>query len=372
MKHRTFPLYWGLIPFSWIYGGIIYIRNLLFNYDFLHSQSFKIPIICVGNLTIGGTGKTPHTEYLIRLLKETCSVAVLSRGYRRKSKGFVLANIHTTAKDLGDEPFQIYSKFGQSITIAVDKKRCRGITRLLTILPTPKPRVILLDDAYQHRYVQAGLTCLLTNYHRLIYDDRLLPVGRLREPFKEKKRAQLIIVTKCPSDLSEHEMDTIKEKLHLLPYQSLYFSTFRYNSPYQLTSKKNMDLESLLSQNHILLLTGIATPESLQNDIKKNALSLMCLTFPDHHLFTLQDLKRISQAYGLLCQRGKAVILTTEKDASRLLTLTDLTDTLKEHIYVLPIEVDFLKGRVDFHSKILNYVHQYSKNSCVVTKATNQ
>ena len=227
-----------LWPFSFLYGIGVRLRNLLFDWKILRTERYDLPIICVGNLTVGGTGKTPHTEYLIRMLKNRYRIAVLSRGYRRKSKGFVLANIHTTAKDLGDEPFQIYSKFGQSITIAVDKKRCRGITRLLTILPTPKPRVILLDDAYQHRYVQAGLTCLLTNYHRLIYDDRLLPVGRLREPFKEKKRAQLIIVTKCPSDLSEHEMDTIKEKLHLLPYQSLYFSTFRYNSPYQLTSKK--------------------------------------------------------------------------------------------------------------------------------------
>ena len=213
-----------LLPFSALYGIGVGLRNILFDIGFLKSRSFSLPVICVGNLTIGGTGKTPHTEYLINLLQEQYQVAVVSRGYKRKKKGFQIASAESTAKDIGDEPYQIKQKF-PNIIVAVCAKRVKAIRLLLKKDNPTIPDVILLDDAYQHRYVKAGLNILITDYHRLIFNDHLLPAGHLREGFKGRDRAQIVIVSKCPPHISEQEEKAIEQGLSLYKGQKLFFST---------------------------------------------------------------------------------------------------------------------------------------------------
>ncbi len=199
MDEHFFKIHKWLYPVSWLYGAVVIIRNKLFDWGLFRSKSFDVPVICVGNLSVGGTGKTPHTEYLIKLLHDKYQVAVLSRGYKRRTQGYVLATPQSTARTIGDEPYQMYTKF-PSVTLAVDENRCHGIEKLLA-LKKPAVDVVLLDDAFQHRYVKPGLSILLTDYHRLFCDDALLPAGRLREPVSGKNRAQIIIVTKCPQDI---------------------------------------------------------------------------------------------------------------------------------------------------------------------------
>ena len=228
MDEHFIKIHKWLYPVSWIYGAVVVMRNKLFDWGIFRSKSFDVPVICVGNLAVGGTGKTPHTEYLIKLLRDKYQVAVLSRGYKRRTKGYVLATPQCTAKTIGDEPYQMYTKFS-SVTLAVDEKRCHGIEKLLK-LKEPSTDVILLDDAFQHRHVKAGLNILLTDYHRLFCDDTLLPAGRLREPVSGKNRAQIVIVTKCPQDIKPIDYNIITKRLNLYPYQRLFFSSFRYGN----------------------------------------------------------------------------------------------------------------------------------------------
>ena len=216
-----------LRPLSWLYGLGVGFRNMLFEAGILKSHTYATPVISVGNITVGGTGKTPHVEYLIRLLKDKTNLAVLSRGYKRKSRGFLLADNDSTMYDIGDEPFQIKQKF-PDITVAVDKKRTRGISRLINGEAGKDIDVILLDDAFQHRYVRAGISILLVDYHRLIIYDELLPSGRLREPVGSKDRADIVIVTKCPPDIKPMDYRVITKAMALYPYQQLYFSTHEY------------------------------------------------------------------------------------------------------------------------------------------------
>lgn len=214
-------IYWGLWPFSVLFGIGVRVRNLLFDVGWLHEERFPLPVICIGNLTVGGTGKTPHTEYLIRLLQNSFRLAVLSRGYKRKSKGFVLASSTSRMEDIGDEPYQMARKF-PAIHVAVDGDRCRGIRQLTSPQGAPDTEVILLDDAFQHRYVRPGLRILLMDYHRPVECDQLLPAGRLREPASGKKRADLLIVTKCPPTLSLEECERIRQRIQLLPHQEVF------------------------------------------------------------------------------------------------------------------------------------------------------
>lgn len=229
MDEHFIKIHKWLYPASWLYGAAVMMRNKLFDWEVLQSKSFDIPIISVGNLAVGGTGKTPHTEYLIKSLCNQYNVAVLSRGYKRHTKGYVLATPESTARSIGDEPYQMHQKF-PSVTVAVDEKRCHGIEKLLA-LQKPSIDVILLDDAFQHRYVKPGLSILLTDYHRLFCDDTLLPAGRLREPISGKNRAQIVIVTKCPQDIKPIDYNIITKRLNLYPYQQLFFSSFRYGNP---------------------------------------------------------------------------------------------------------------------------------------------
>lgn len=329
-----------LLPLAWLYGLGVRFRNMLFDSGILKSKAFDIPIICVGNITVGGTGKTPHTEYLIHLLQDRNKVAVLSRGYKRKTKGFVLASQDSKMSDIGDEPYQMKQKF-PSITMAVDADRCNGIEHLTDASICPKPDVIILDDAYQHRYVKAGINILLMDYHRLIHLDKLLPAGRLREPVSGIKRADIIIITKCPKEVSQSEQDNIANKLNLENRQKLYFTTYKYP-----------DHIANISENP-LVVTGIASPQQLEFDLKKLLPRFEMMSFPDHHNYTESDVEKIRKAAS-----GRT-ILTTEKDATRLHGL--------DNMQVIPIEVEFLGGKkTEFDEYIKNYI-----NSCKEQKLQN-
>ena len=318
-------------------------------------------MICVGNLAVGGTGKTPHTEYLIKLLQnEGINVATLSRGYKRKSKGYVLATVESSVRKIGDEPYQIKSKF-PNIRVAVDEDRCHGIEQLLK-LENPPVNAILLDDAFQHRHVKAGMNILLTDYHRLLCDDVLLPAGRLREPASGKNRAQIVIVTKCPDDIKPIDFNIITKRLHLYPYQQLYFSRFRYGSLMPLFPEKAKERFSCTGDEQVLLVTGIASPAPLAEEVKSYTPNVNLLEFGDHHDFSTKDLQLIKERFVQL-EGSKRLIITTEKDATRLKEHPALSEELKPYIYVLPIEIEFLQNQqYIFNQNIIGYVRTYSRN----------
>ena len=353
-----------LRPLSWLYGLGVGFRNMLFEAGILKSQTYATPVISVGNITVGGTGKTPHVEYLIRLLKDKTNLAVLSRGYKRKSRGFLLADNDSTMYDIGDEPFQIKQKF-PDITVAVDKKRTRGISRLINGEAGKDIDVILLDDAFQHRYVRAGISILLVDYHRLIIYDELLPSGRLREPVGSKDRADIVIVTKCPPDIKPMDYRVITKAMALYPYQQLYFSTHEYGNLERLENLDSLDhLERLedLADKHVLLLTGIASPEQMKLDLEKYAKDIHPLAFADHYQFKGKDIQQINDTFGSL--PSPKCIITTEKDAVRLRTVEGLSDEVQQHLYVLPIRIKLLLDQEEsFNKHIIDYVRKNSRNS---------
>lgn len=362
-----------LIPLSWIYGMGVGVRNQLFDMGFLKQRAFDIPIISVGNITVGGSGKTPHVEYLIRLLKDIVKIGVLSRGYKRKSKGYVLADLDTPMRMIGDEPCQIKRKF-KDIYVAVDKNRCEGIDRLTSDEETKDVDVILLDDAFQHRYVVPGINILLVDYHRMIIYDKLLPAGRLREPMKGKNRADIVIVTKCPKDLKPMEFRVLTKSLNLFPYQELFFTCIDYDSP-KTVFEKESTLEShdkvspwsLLQGKNVMLLTGIASPEQMQNDLKSRCCSITPLTFGDHHHFKSKDAEKINSVFAAM--PAPKIIVTTEKDATRLAELEELSAEVKAALYYLPIKVRFmLDHKEKFNTKIISYVRKNSRNSILVKR----
>ncbi len=356
-----------LSPLSWLYGLAVSLRNWLFNVGLLHQQSYDIPVIAVGNITVGGTGKTPHVEYLVRLLHKLTKVAVLSRGYKRRSKGYVLADDSSTALTIGDEPYQMTRKF-KDIYVAVDANRREGIARLTTDESTNDVGVILLDDAFQHRYVKPGINILLVDYHRLIIYDKLLPAGRLREPLSGKRRADFVIVTKCPADLKPMDIRVLTKAMGLYPYQELFFTTMEYGELYPLFEGSNDEPPKLKGHN-VLMLTGIASPEEMESDIKTKCRSLTTMTFRDHHVFTPKDIEAISDAFAQM--DSPKIIVTTEKDSTRLLQ-AKLTDAIKSALYVLPIQVRFMLNQDEelFNNKIISYVRKNSRNS-ILAKGKN-
>lgn len=356
-----------LMPLSWLYGLAVSLRNWLFNVGLLRQQSYDIPVISVGNITVGGTGKTPHVEYLVRLLHKLTKVAVLSRGYKRKTKGYVLADDDSTAASIGDEPFQMKRKF-QDIYVAVDANRREGIARLTSDKETDDVGVILLDDAFQHRYVKPGINILLVDYHRLIIYDKLLPAGRLREPLSGKRRADFVIVTKCPADLKPMDIRVLTKAMSLYPYQELFFTTMEYGELYPLF-KGNAGAIPELKCHNVLMLTGIASPEEMENDIKIKCRSLKTITFKDHHEFTPKDIAAIDDAFARM--ESPKIIVTTEKDSTRLLQ-TELSDDIKAALYVLPIQVKFMLSHDEelFNNKIISYVRKNSRNS-ILAKGKN-
>ena len=357
-----------LLPLSWLYGIGVAIRNALFDLHILKSHSYNIPIINIGNITVGGTGKTPHTEYLLRLLSHSYRVAVLSRGYKRKTRGYILATMESTVEEIGDEPWQMKQKFPDAY-VAVDHNRQRGIQRLCTDEATRGVDVILLDDAYQHRYVHPGINILLVDYHRMITDDCLLPAGRLREPKEAKHRANIVIVTKCPHDIKPMGFRVVQKALNLMPYQRLYFSTFRYGQLRLLYGNEERSLSSITQDESVLLLTGIAMPEQMKLDLSLHTKSITALSFADHHYYTQTDVSRINQAFERLPK--PRMIITTEKDAPRLLLTSGLSDEVRQSMYVLPTEVEIMRNeKENFNDKITGYVLKNSRNS-ILAKGEN-
>lgn len=343
-----------LLPFSIIYGSVIEIRNLLFHLGILKSRTFKVPVICVGNITVGGTGKTPHTEMLIAELKKKFKVACLSRGYKRKTSGFILADAGSTARQIGDEPLQIKNKF-PDITVACDGNRIRGIEKLLG--QNPAPEVIILDDAFQHRYVQADKNIVLVDYNRPIHEDCLLPAGRLREPISALKRADYIIVTKCPQNLQPIERRILSKHLRIKPYQQLFFTTLKYGA-----------IRGLFAQTPrtepredagILCITGIAQPAPYIQYLKTFSPHITELRYPDHHHFTQKDILHIEKTFREM-KHEKKYIFTTEKDAVRL-QACDLPKDLKHRIYYIPVEPVFIKDDGIFLNEISEYVRKNQK-----------
>ena len=352
-----------LLPLSWLYGLGVWIRSLLFKIGILKSRAFDIPIISVGNITVGGSGKTPHVEYLVKLLKEDMKVAVLSRGYKRKSRGYVLADTQTPMPRIGDEPYQMKEKF-TDVYVAVDRKRTRGICRLMEDKDTDDVDVILLDDAFQHRYVKPGINILLVDYHRLIIYDKLLPAGCLREPQKGKERADIVIVTKCPKDLRPMEYRVLTKAMQLYPYQSLYFTSLEYSPMRQLFGEEERDVDSLKTNEQVLLLTGIASPKQLLHDLQIHTCNIQQMFYGDHHQFTVKDVRHINQHFAAISH--PKLIITTEKDAARLKYTKGLSDEVKQHLFVLPVHIRFMHGQEEFNNKIINYVQKNSRNSILV------
>ncbi|MFA4045639.1 tetraacyldisaccharide 4'-kinase [Prevotella sp. PCHR] len=355
-----------LLPLSWLYGIGVRIRNWMFDIGLKKSRSFDIPVISVGNLTVGGSGKTPHVEYLVRLLKDKVKVAVLSRGYKRKSKGYVLAEKQTRMQEIGDEPYQMKNKFAD-IYVAVDKDRCHGIEQLTGNKETNDTDVIILDDAFQHRHVKPGINILLVDYHRLIIYDRLLPAGRLREPLSGKNRADIVIVTKCPQDMKPMDFRVIMRAMNLYPYQKLFFTTLKYGRLIPAYCGEKRRLDSIGKNENILLLTGIASPEHMVTDLKPYTENIIQMNFPDHHQFTPKDIKMINEKFAGM--PSPKIIITTEKDNTRLFGMEGLSEEVRHNIFILPVEVSFMQEQEEmFNEKIIGYVRKNSRNS-ILAKA---
>ena len=360
-----------LLPLSWLYGLGVGIRNELFELGILKSRSFDVPVISVGNLTVGGSGKTPHVEYLVELLKDYMQVAVLSRGYKRKSRGYVLADAETPMKMIGDEPFQMKRKY-PDVYVAVDKNRCAGIDRLTTDEATKNTDVVILDDAFQHRYVTPGINILLVDYHRLIVYDKLLPAGRLREPLSGKHRADIVIITKCPKDLNPIDYRVLSKAMDLYPFQDLFFTTIDYkalNPVFEKEASKDLIPLTSLAKFNVMLLSGIALPKQLEMDLEQymGEKIPMVLSFPDHHAFKAKDVKMINASFAQMNQ--PKIIVTTEKDKARLLNLEGLDEEVRKNIYALPIKVNFMLEKGErFNEKILSYVRKNSRNSILAKR----
>ena len=342
-----------LLPISLLYHIALTIRHKLYDWHILRTTRFEKPVICVGNLNLGGTGKTPHTEYLVNLLKDNYRVATLSRGYGRKTKGFKQADQNSTYQDLGDEPLQYFKKF-PDIQVAVDEDRVEGVEHLLWEQGGEKPEVILLDDAFQHRRIEAGLNILLTEYQHLYCDDFLFPTGTLRDVKSAAKRADIIVVSKSPKDLTEDKKRQIIKKLKPKEHQKVFFSYLEYNNLQPLNEKaKTFSIENTDS---ILAFCGIANPKPFVDELKKHFKTIDFLQFADHHTYSENDVKTILNRFEDLSGEKK-IIVTTEKDAARLTNSPYLCQFETVPLFDLPVSVHFHEEE-KFNKEILNYVRQ--------------
>jgi len=351
-----------LLPVSWLYGIVVYFRNKLFDWNILKQKKYDIPVICVGNITVGGTGKTPHIEYLINILKRDYKVAVLSRGYKRKTKGFILANPDSVASQIGDEPFQIKSKF-PDIVVAVDANRCNGIEQLLQLPEAERPDIILLDDAFQHRYVKPSYTILLTDYNRLMAYDELLPAGRLREPAYYAEKANMIVITKCPPDINPLEQRIISKYINAFPYQDLFYTYFKYGNLIPVFSNNGNNGGKIplhkIKDMDVLAVAGIANPQPFYEKIQAFTKNVTEVEYPDHHQFSVRDIATIKSSLDKLSGQNK-IIIVTEKDAARLQAINSMDESMKEIMYYLPIEVAFVNKEDQqlFKTKIKEHVRK--------------
>ncbi|MDB5134496.1 MAG: lpxK [Mucilaginibacter sp.] len=350
-------LRWLLFPFSFLYGLVVTIRNWCYDGGILKSREFSLPVISVGNLDVGGAGKSPMTEYLVRLFENSYKLATLSRGYGRNTKGFLVATTAATATQIGDEPAQFKHKF-PSITVAVCEKRADGISRLQA-----NHNLIILDDAFQHRAVKPGLSILLFDYGRINEPHLLLPAGNLREPFSGRWRADILIISKCPVDLGTHEQEKIARHIKPLPYQSLFFTAIAYQ-PLQNIDGSSTDT-IIDADTNVFVLTGIANPKPLLQYVKNYTQQVNHHNYPDHHRFSLKNITKLADEFSA-CTTQKKVIVTTEKDAQRLVEHKLLQVVKALPFLVIPIGVQFLgKGQPQFNKLVTEYVREYTANHLI-------
>lgn len=349
------------LPMSCLYGMGVRFRNKFFDEGILKGESFDIPVICVGNLAVGGTGKTPFIEYLIRLLKDKYRVAVVSRGYKRLSKGFVLAGKNHSYMDIGDEPFQIKHKFPE-VAVAVDANRCEAIRQLMLLPDEKRPEVILLDDAFQHRYVKPSYSLLLTNYHRIYSHDCLIPAGRLREPRSSAQRADMVVVTKTPLALKPIDYRIVEADLHLRAHQPLFFTSIEYGKLQSVFPDKAIALTEKAPYT-ILAVSGIAFPAPFQEKLREMSKTVHVLEFPDHHDFTERDLCHISKEFQSIQAKDKLIVMT-EKDAARLMAKQNLKEDMMPYCFYLPIQIAFLqKKQREFDRIICKHIDDFHRNT---------
>lgn len=348
-----------LTPVSWAYGAGVWVRNAAFEVGLLHQTDFDIPVVSVGNIAIGGTGKTPHVEYIIEALHNRYHIGVLSRGYKRHTHGFVMARDTLTSRDLGDEPYQIYHKFQGMISLAVCESRVKGIKEMLKV--DPDINLFVLDDAFQHRYVEPKVNILLMDYNHMPYDDRLMPLGNLREPISGINRADIVVVTKCPANLKPIDIKLIKQKLELYPSQQLFFSNVKYARPRSVFGLGENQLQSLewLSRDDTLLgVTGIATPLPFMRYLRQFGPRVKMIHYADHHNYTRNDFRYIAHYFSQLEGKRKFII-TTEKDAVRLLNNPYFPLELRRYFYYVPIQVGFLiEENHDFTSELIKLIER--------------
>jgi tetraacyldisaccharide 4'-kinase len=342
-----------LLPFALLYWLVIGTRNWLYNKNILRSTSFGLPLICVGNLAVGGTGKSPMVEYLVRLLKDEFKVATLSRGYKRRTKGYALANRQSTALEIGDEPMQFHIKF-PDIPVAVGEERLVAIPQLLH--DRPATEAIILDDAFQHRAIRAGLNILLTDYNNLFTRDFYLPTGDLRDLRTEYKRAEILVVTKCKPDLTIDEKEKIKKEISPQPHQHIFFASMEYGQPYHIFKHTGF---ALTENTEVLLVSGIANPRPLKLLLEKYSKTYYMLQYPDHRIFTIDDIREIRNRFAGI-NADKKIILTTEKDAVRLVKFN--TEIGEWPFYVIPVRHHFLYGEADrFNQLVTNFIRSFAK-----------
>lgn len=351
-----------LTPISWIYGAVAGVRNWMFDSKFLKSVEYEIPVVGVGNLAVGGTGKTPHVEYIVSHLSLDFKVAVLSRGYKRKTKGFVLANSKSTPSSIGDEPYQIYQKFHGRVIVAACESRRKGIEELVRLYPDLQ--LIVLDDSFQHRWVKPKVSILLTDYSKPFYKDKLLPLGRLRESQLQVNRADMVIMTKCPEDLQPINFRIASKDLDLMKFQKLFFSRYDYgqlkpvfadDAPYSVT------LSELTSNDGVMLLTGIAHPRYFVRYFRGYPFKVKVDHYPDHHDFTKRDIQDIEKKFNAMPGQRK-IMVTTEKDAVRLMHNPYFPKELKPFTFYLPVQVRMVKG-VDDHDLIEEIKNQINSKT---------
>jgi tetraacyldisaccharide 4'-kinase len=346
---RSFRLL--LLPFAILYRVVIGIRNWLYDRRIIRSASFAMPIICVGNLAVGGTGKSPMVEYLVELVKGKWKTATLSRGYKRKTRGYALANERTTALEIGDEPMQFHIKF-PDIAVAVGEERLVAVPQLLH--DRPETEVIILDDAFQHRRIRAGLNILLTECGNLFTRDYYLPAGDLRDLKSRYKKASVIVVTKCDPSLTEQERQKIISEIKPIAGQTVYFTAIRYGKAYHIIHRNSADITA---DTEVLMVSGIANPKPLQVWLDVNSKQCHLQQYSDHHIFTIDDLKQIRKKFEAIASARK-MILTTEKDAVRLVKFgAEIKDW---PLYVIPVRHDFLFNEAGrFNQHITNFISEF-------------
>lgn len=352
-----------LCPVSWIYGAAVYVRNRMFDMGILKQHGFDIPVIGVGNIAVGGTGKTPHVEYIAEKLNCHYNIAVLSRGYKRKTKGFVLATPESTPREIGDEPYQIYRKFGGELPVAVCESRVKGINRLRE--ECPEVNLIVLDDSFQHRYVKPTVSIVLIDYTKPVFSDHLLPYGHLREPVRALSRADLVVVSKCPDDVTPRDFMLYSAKLDLLHYQKTFFSMFEYGQLVPVFPEEAISvppsLQWLTEEDMVLSLAGIANPRPFVKYIKSHKAKVWVDLYPDHHNYGKSDLEHLVKRFDKMPVRNK-IIITTEKDAVRLANNPAFPEKLKPYIYYVPVRVGMLRDESDAFIeellKLIKYNHK--------------